>query len=383
MDEGAHRREGDVMVVTTESRRLKRRVDIVLTKATGRPSKRHLMRAKALVIANILALAGAGGAFAQDAVKVTADNFVRAESDLYFGAQVKDGGFGKFHHTRELAPVDNQTVIRLNRDTLYSSAVFDLDAGPVTVTLPDSGRRFMSLQVISEDHFTPAVIYEPGAYTFTRDDIGTRYVLMAIRTFVNPSDPKDVEGAHALQDAIDAEQPGGPGTYETPKWDPASQKVVRDALLTLNSTLPDTNGMFGKKGEVDPVRYLIGAASGWGGNPETEATYLNVTPDRNDGKTIHRLTVRDVPVAGFWSISVYNAQGYYEPNDRNAYTLNNVTAKAEADGSVPVQFGGCADGVINCFPIVDGWNYMVRLYRPGPEILDGSWKFPVAQAEGQ
>ena len=60
---------------------------------------------------------------------------------------MKDGGLGKFVHRREPAAIDNQTVIRLNRDTLYSAAVFDLDAGPVTITLPDAGQRFMSMQV--------------------------------------------------------------------------------------------------------------------------------------------------------------------------------------------------------------------------------------------
>ena len=66
--------------------------------------------------------------------RVTVDNFNRAESDLYFSRFVKDGGFGKFHHEREVASIDHQTVVRLNRDTLYSFGVFDLDAGPVTVT---------------------------------------------------------------------------------------------------------------------------------------------------------------------------------------------------------------------------------------------------------
>ncbi len=85
-------------------------------------------------------------------ITVTPDNFVRAESDVYFGNVVKDGGFGKFHHIRELSPIDNQLVIRQNRDTLYSAGVFDLDAGPVTVTMPDAGGRFMALQIITEDH---------------------------------------------------------------------------------------------------------------------------------------------------------------------------------------------------------------------------------------
>ena len=93
-----------------------------------------------------------------DCVPVTVDNFARAESDLYFGNIVKDGGFAKFKHNRTPAPIDNQMVIRLNRDTLYSAAVFDLEAGPVTITLPDAGRRFMSMQAINEDEYTPMVV---------------------------------------------------------------------------------------------------------------------------------------------------------------------------------------------------------------------------------
>ncbi len=82
-------------------------------------------------------------------VRVTVDNFRRAESDTYFARFTKEGGFGKFKHERDLAPINNQTVIRLNRDTLYSFGVFDLDASPVTVTLPDAGKqRYMASQVI-------------------------------------------------------------------------------------------------------------------------------------------------------------------------------------------------------------------------------------------
>jgi hypothetical protein len=55
---------------------------------------------------------------------------------------------------------------------------------------------------------------------------------------------------------------------------------------------------------------------------------------RMNRDTLYTLTVRDVPVDGFWSISVYNADGYFQPNDRNAYSVNNVTAKPNDDGSV-------------------------------------------------
>jgi hypothetical protein len=311
---------------------------------------------------------------------VTVDNFVRAESDLYFGGILKDSGGapGKFHHRREVASVDNQTVIRLNRDTMYSSALFDLEAGPVTITLPDAGERFRSMQVISEDHYVPLVAYDAGAYTLTREQVGTRYAAVAIRTLVDPNDPKDVEQVHALQDAIRVEQKA-PGTFEIPDWDPVSQKMVRDALLVLATTLPDFRHAFGAKGHVDPVRHLIASAAAWGGNPDEDAVYLNVTPEKNDGTTVYTVTVKDVPVDAFWSISVYDAEGYYRKNALDSYTINSIIGKRAADGSIAVQFGGCDGKVANCIPIMKGWNYTVRLYRPRPEILDGTWTFPEAR----
>lgn len=311
--------------------------------------------------------------------RVTMDNFARAESDTYFTTFVKEGALGRLTHNRELADVANQTVVRLNRDTLYSFGVFDLDAGPVTIILPDTKGRFMSLLLISEDHFNPATYYDPGAHTVTREQVGTRYVALAVRTFVDPDDPDDLRNAHASQDAIRAEQPGGPGSFEVPAWDEASLAAVRNELKSAAADGLDTSKAFGTAGEVDPRQHLIATAAGWGGNPARDALYVGVAPKANDGKQIHRLTVKDVPVDGFWSITVYNAAGFMVPNARNAWSLNNITAKKDAQGAVTIQFGGCGEGAVNCLPIVDGWNYLVRLYRPRPEILDGSWKFPEAE----
>jgi hypothetical protein len=313
------------------------------------------------------------------AVPVTADNFARAETDMYFGMLIKRGGLGRFDPLRALHSIEGAGV-RPNRDTLYSEGVFDLDAGPVTITLPDAGERFLSLMVIDEDHYVPEVAYDAGAHTYTREKVGTRYLFAAVRILVDPANPQDVAEVHALQDAIKLEQPGGPGSFEVPHWDPVSQKKVRDALLALSSTLPDLRRAGGRRDRVDPVRHLIATASGWGLNPDEAAIYLNVTPAQNDGATVYRLTVPgDVPVDGFWSISVYDAAGHFVQNALDAYTLNSITATKGADGSVAVQFGGCDGATANCLPIPAGWNYMVRLYRPRPEILDGSWTFPEAQ----
>ena len=312
------------------------------------------------------------------AVHVSPDNFIRAESDQYFGNIVGGGGFGKFIHFRDFGSLDQQLVVRQNRDTLYSAAIFDLDAGPVTVTLPEAGTRFRSLQVITEDHYVPVVSYTAGRHTFDRATIGTRYVMLALRTLVDPNDTADVSAVHALQDGVAVEQ-AAVGSFEIPDWDPASQRQVRNALIALFATLPDTSGMFGPEGDVDPVRRLIGAAAAWGGNPERDALYLTVNPVANDGASVHRLTVGDVPVDAFWSVTVYNAEGYFTPNAANAYSVNSVTAARSADGSVTIQFGGCDGSAANCLPVTPGWNYLVRLYRPRPQILDGSWTFPEAE----
>jgi len=327
------------------------------------------------ILTAFLALALALASAEETKVPVTVFNFKRAESDLYFGRYVAKGNFGKLVHGREMADIDHQDVVRMNRDTIYSAGVFDLDAAPVTITLPDPGKRFMSMQVISQDHYTTEVVYEPGDHNYTKEKVGTRFVFILIRTLANPQDAKDMEAAHAIQDAIKVKQARA-GKWEAPDWDEKSRQEVRDALAILGSHLGDANlESFGRKEEVDPVLHLIGTSIGWGGNPRSAAVYQTVFPEKNDGNTAHTLTVKDVPVDGFWSVSVYNAKGYFEKNDANAYSLNNLTAKPEADGSFVIHFGGDKQAA-NYLPVSPGWNYIVRLYRPRKAILDGSWTFP-------
>lgn len=332
------------------------------------------------LVAALLAVAGPVAAYAAamaTPAPVNVDNFARAESDRYFAALIQRGGLGQLRHNRELSPIDKQTVIRLNRDTLYSAGVFDLEAGPVTVTLPDAGGRYLSMQVINEDHYVQGMFYTPGEHRLTRDGLGTRYVAVGIRLLADPTSAEDMQKAHALQDAIKVEQQGR-GNFAPPAWDKASQDKVRSALLSLAETEPDLNRAFGRQGEVDPVRHLIATASAWGGIPSRDATYLNVTPVHNDGVTQYELKVGDVPVDAFWSVSVYDEKGFFVANPQNAYTLNSVTAGRSEDGSILVRFGGCENAAANCLPIMPGWNYMVRLYQPRPALTEGRWQFPQA-----
>jgi hypothetical protein len=334
------------------------------------------LAALAMILAGPLAAAAPAG---RSPVVVTRDTFARAETDFHFAQTVRAGGFGTLVHRRNMVPVDRQGVVRMNRDTLYSSGVFDLAAAQVTITLPDPGRRYMSLQVISEDQYTPFVAYAPGRYAIDQAQAGTRYAMLLVRTLADPRRIDDMAAAHRLQDAIVVEQPRT-GSFDVPDWDSASREAVREELVALSRQQHiDPGRMFGAKGEVEPLAFLIGAATGWGGLPRSAALYQSGAVAKNDGNTVYRLQVRNVPVDGFWSISVYNRAGYFEKNQLDAYSLNNVTAVPNADGSVTVQFGGCNREIANCLAIMPGWNYTVRLYRPRAAVLNGAWRFPKPQ----
>lgn len=313
------------------------------------------------------------------AIPVTVDTYIRAETDLTFKRYAAMGGFGKLGHVRQPVPIDQQGVIRMNRDTLYSYGIFDLTS-PVTIVKPDGGGRFQSLLVINQDHSALAVEHGAGRFTYTLDSVGTRYVSLIFRTFVDAGDPEDIRKANQMQDALVAEQ-ASPGSLELPDWDEASMLRVREALNVLASTRASARGYFGDARKIDPISHLLGTAYGWGGNPDEAATYINGVPAKNDGKTPYVLRLKDVPVDGFWSVTIYNAQGYMERNDLDAYSYNNVTAARDADGAVTIHFGG-DPAASNYLPITPGWNYVARLYRPRAAVLDGSYVFPEAVPVG-
>ncbi|NRB70744.1 MAG: DUF1214 domain-containing protein [Xanthomonadales bacterium] len=308
---------------------------------------------------------------------VTVDNFVRAETDRTLARYVEQGAFGRFVHIRQPTPIDAQDVIRMNRDTLYSAGVFDLSS-PVTIEKPASPDRFQSMMLVNQNHSILPAVHEGGTFVYTREDIGTRYLFVIIRTFMDASDPEDIRLANALQDQVTASQ-ASVGSFDVPDWDAVSLARVRDAINVLASTKTDISGFFGQQDQLNPIDHLLGAAYGWGGNPREAAMYINVVPEKNDGLTPYTLTVGEVPVDGFWSVTVYNAAGYMERNPQQAYAFNDVTAAHNEDGTITLHFGG-DPSLPNYLPITPGWNYIVRLYQPQEAFLSGAWTFPEPMA---
>ncbi|MBV9580060.1 MAG: DUF1214 domain-containing protein, partial [Chloroflexi bacterium] len=167
-----------------------------------------------------------------------------------------------------------------------------------------------------------------------------------MRILADPNDSRDLAEVAAIQDQLDLTA-GSATPFVYPDYDATSLAATRDALLALVAQSTDLARTFGRPDQVDPVRHLMGAAAGWGGLPSTEAVYVAAAPEAPGN---HELTLTDVPVDGFWSVSVYNAQGFFERNARNSYSVNNVTGTPNADGSVTVRFGDYPDDTPNAIP---------------------------------
>ncbi|MDF0515487.1 DUF1214 domain-containing protein [Agromyces sp. H3Y2-19a] len=306
-------------------------------------------------------------------IPVTVDNFTRAETDTMIRNMLPIiGGLGVFHHDRELSPLDQQPVIRQNRDTLYSVAIVDIADG-ATLTIPETAGRYLSVMVINQDHYINRVFHEAGRYELARAEFGTDLVVIAARILFDPASEADLAEVHRLQDGLTIEA-AGQRVFDSPDYDTASHTEVRDALLVLGRTIGGLSHCFGRASDVDPVRHLVGTALGWGGLPDDEAQYLNIEPGLPRGR--YTMTFgADVPADAFWSLSVYNGAGYFEPGPSGLTNVNSVFAVKNDDGTTTIHLGDWGDETPNRIPLPEGWNLLVRLYRPRLDDL-ANWRVP-------
>lgn len=84
-----------------------------------------------------------------------------------FDAIIKQaGGVNKFLEM-QVASSDpaKQFVVRMNRDTFYSTSVFDMTGG-IYIAIPETD-QYVSIQVVDENHETQPMIYGPGRHRLT------------------------------------------------------------------------------------------------------------------------------------------------------------------------------------------------------------------------
>lgn len=306
-------------------------------------------------------------------VVVTQETYCRAETDRTFNNTIKlTGGVNRFYHFRKVIPLDNQTVVRMNRDTLYSGTIVDTSKG-ATITLPKTpDGRYCSALLIDNDHYCPGVIYDAGTHQLPKD---TKYLMVVVRIqLLKPTDPEDVKLVNSLQDKLEIKAESA-DPFPEPKWDAASLDeltAVYKAEFAKYDKYPD--GFMGARGVADEKIRHIACAGAWGLFPNEHAVYINYNAGL-PAKGHHTATYKVPEHNAFWSITVYGADGYMKSDNA---LLNGSNTKMNPDGTFTVHFGSkedCGD-VPNRLDVSEGWNFLMRVYRPGKSVLDGSYKLP-------
>jgi hypothetical protein len=289
-------------------------------------------------------------------IPVTLENYEVAESDLAFYNITKLVGMNTFFHFPTGAfDLNNQTVVRMNRDTYYSGAIIDTTQG-ATVTIPETTGRYLSVMVVQNDHYIDQVFLEPGTHEITSD---TDFAMVAMRIRANQSDPGDDEAIAALRAGVKLEV-GGNGSHVRPNYDMEQLVALRDELTVEGTKLGTLMGMQGAHGTVDSVMHKFGTAIGWGLLPDAQAQYLSSPKFNNDGCYMASYAAPPFNDPGFFSITMYDADGWIFTEDG---ILNEFNMTLNEDGSFDAYFGECGD-VDNNLPTVEGWNYILRIYEP-------------------
>ncbi len=309
---------------------------------------------------------------------VTPETYVRAESDRQFGNVVKmAGGVNRLFHFRSPTPLDKQNVVRMNRDTLYSMGIVDTSKG-ATITVPElPGDRYASVYLADNDHYCPLVIYKSGTHELPKD---TKYLGVGVRIqLFNPQDADELALVHNLQDQF-VIKAGSADPLPEFNWDSQSLQALTSQYEKESARFSSWKGMMGPRGKVDEKTRHYAAAAAWGLFPEWDATYLNYSGG-HDPAICHKATYQVPENQAFWSITVYGNDGYMK-SDNNIVNSSNATLNA--DGTFTVYFGSrqaCGD-LPNRLDVSDGWNFLMRVYRPGPSVMDGSYTLPVAVPAG-
>ena len=293
---------------------------------------------------------------AGEKIAVTLDNYEEAESDLAFYNVTKLVGMNTFFHFPTGAfDLDNQTVVRMNRDTYYSAAVIDTTQG-ATVTIPETNGRYLSVMVVQNDHYIDQVFLEAGTHEITSD---TDFAMVAMRIRANQNDPDDDDAIAALRAGVKLEV-GGNASHVRPNYDMEQLVALRDELTVEGTKLGTLMGMQGAHGTIERMMHLYGTAIGWGLLPDAQAQYLGSAKFPNDGCYMASYDAPPFNEPGFFSITIYDAEGWiYDENG----ILNEFNMNLNDDGSFDAYFGECGD-VDNNLPTVDGWNYILRIYEP-------------------
>ena len=285
---------------------------------------------------------------------VTQDNFPRAYTNMRLGAVLKKtGGVNRFFKMPVPSSIpEEQFVVRMNRDTPYSVSVIDMSSDNIYITVPQTD-RYVTVQVVDENHETQPMIYGPGRHKITAK---TDHAFVIVRA---------LEGDIRDNLVIEA---GSANPFVLKKWDMKSfQEVDRAGNIDFSNGYDQSKAFSNSESGQTAYMNYVGAAGGWGGAMVQDNIYQ--TSQYFDADGCYEMTFADPKSKYFWSATVYNADGRMFNDIANVSSdLNPVQNE---DGTYTIRFG--CEGQPNNIPIIEGnttgkFNVLMRHYGPSEEV---------------
>lgn len=256
-----------------------------------------------------------------------------------------------------------QFVVRMNRDTAYSTSVFDLSSREVYVTIPETD-RYVTIQIVDQNHETQRMIYGPGRFLITAK---TKFAFVIVRTL--DSD---------LRDKISVEAPE-PAPFVVKDWDAASfAEIEEKGNKDFSDGYYQAGAYSNTESGLTPYMNYVGAAGGWGGAMVLDNVYQTSTYFDADG--CYETTFADPLATFFWSATVYNGDGYMFNDVANI--SSEMNPEQNADGTYTLHFG--CEGKSNNIPTAQGndtgrFNVLMRHYGPSQMVIDGEYGYNAVQ----
>ena len=305
---------------------------------------------------------------------VTAAAYPRAETARQMiNTQTLAGGTNRFVHRPQLTPTDDQPVVRMNRDSYYSSVVVDVSQG-ATITLPPVPKgKYLSMQPVTEDHRTQPMSYGGGTYQLATHTGSHVYVIVRLDATFTPQEAQHYQASMRIDAGSNALFSAEPVQRESFVAVEKALKAKRMELLKTAGPKALSMGMFTaptdeSRAYFTPEIHQVASAAGWGGAQVRDNIY-ELSPNQ-PAEGCYQATFEDPGNDAFWSFTVYDRQGFMFNDIAN---VNSDLATTNADGTYTVSLG-CAAGAPNRIPIENAsgvFNVTVRHYRPSQRVIDG------------
>lgn len=294
-----------------------------------------------------------------EGVVITPKNFIHADSTRAFFKEI-DQSKGKVNvvrPVRSLTNADNQDVIRMNRDTLYTRVILDVKGGATISTKEYAG--YQNINVIDINHSQISSLTGSGTLEVDESMLTEgQHVYVIVRTGLLRDLPEKemMAKARKAQDDVSitfkSSKPFAPSVeYDFSTLDTVKYKILKEFALAPQKDVAKDG--LGTVKERDPDKARVIVAIGWGALAGQEAVYAPFTGYKERAS----FTITDKPNShktSFFSITIYNADGYIATIK---YAINSDDMIPNKDGSYTVTFLASGE------PVKEGEKNIVRTPR--------------------